>query len=429
MKIQNPQFIKELFMTTLPPINYSPNISNTKLNPSMKNTHRIAFTGVDSVNIVNNAAKTETIPTKMLLSLLKSGLSGEKADTKIFNGITYNDWVKMYNLSLKNAITPLVLDGIRKNENINVPNDVLENMERSEQFTKKYHSFQEKVLKDFTEFTNSKGVNTVQMKGIGLSMDYPEPQKRFGGDIDVYTFKKGTDFSDPKNCASLFIDKEAKKIGNKVDLDHGPKHSIIKHKDMPIENHRNFLNVEVSPLHRKMNTYLLKHLNPQEKILPHGTKILVPSKEFNTVFISFHAMQHFVGSGINFHHLADWAVHVNKHGLKVPEEAKGTKFEEFMYALTNLTNKHLGTNVKVPENKKLEDEIFNKIIDPNMTESKPQTKNIFKIFQYKCKNYVKHVNRQNEYWGEGTVSLGKSLMKSLIYKIKNPKTIKNLIKI
>ena len=198
---------------------------------------------------------------------------------------------------------------------------------------------------------------------------------------------------------------------------------------MPIENHRNFLNVEVSPLHRKMNTYLLKHLNPQEKILPHGTKILVPSKEFNTVFLSFHAMQHFVGSGINFHHLADWAVHVNKHGLKVPEEVKGTKFEEFMYALTNLTNKHLGTNVKVPENKKLEDEIFNKIMEPNAIESKPQTKNVFKIFQYKFRNYVKNVNKQNEYWGEGTTTLGKSLMKSLIYKIKNPKSIKNLVRI
>lgn len=418
-------------MTTFPTITYSPAISNPKLNPNSKNAFKIPTQNVDSIKFVTEATKKEEIPARMLLSLLKGGISDKKADVKMFEGRTYEEWVKMYNLSLKEAVTAVALDGIRKNPDIKVPEDVLENMKISEEFAQKYHGHQEKILKHFSEFTNSKDVNTVQIKGIGLSMDYPNPQNRFGGDIDIYTFKKGTDPSKIENCTSLFIDKEAKKKGLKVDLDHGPKHSIIKLNNMPIENHRNFLNVEQSPLHRKMNKYLLQHFNPQERILPHGTKILVPSKEFNTVFISFHAMQHFVGSGINFHHLADWAVHVKKHGLKVPEEAKGTKFEEFMYAFTNLANKHLGTDVKVPENKKLEDEIFSKMLqNGNATRDPkaPVTKNPIKYFIYRIQRYKEAINKQNEYWGEGTATLGKSLKKSLMYKIKHPKTIMNLFR-
>ena len=328
------------FPKTNLPITYSPSNSKPTLNPNKP--YRYTKPSIDLIQKIGEATDPKTIPSKMLLTLLKSGISNNVPDEKIFIGRSYEDWVNMYNMAHQNAVMPVVYDGLSKNPSIKIPKDVKANMEINKKFAQNYHSQQEWILKNFTEMTSSNNVDTVQMKGIGFSMNYPNPTSRFGGDIDIYNYKHGTNPSNPDNNMSHFVDSIAKKHSMKVDTNHGIKHSEIKLQGMPIENHRNFLNVECSPLAKKMNTYLYKVIKPIEETLPHGTKILVPSKEFNTVFLSFHAMQHFIFGGINFHHLADWAVHINKNGLQIPAEAKGTKFEEFMYAFTNLANKHLG---------------------------------------------------------------------------------------
>ncbi len=406
------------------PVNYSPALSSPKLNPNRP--YNISMNAVDTVQKIEKTVDPEIVPAKMLLSLLKCGLSDDaKIDENLFQGRTKEDWIRLNNLAIDNAVAPTVYNGLQKNPNIKVPDEVVANLKQAKDYAIKYHGLQEKLLGEFSVFTKSKGIDTVQMKGIGFSMNYPDPTARFGGDLDVFNFKHGTDPADTRNNMSFTTDKLATEAGMEVALDHGPKHSEIRYKGMPIENHRNFLNVEVGPLHKKMNNYLLKHINPIQEILPNGTKILIPSKEFNNVFISFHAMQHFVGSGINFHHLADWAVQIKKHGLIVPEEAKGTKFEEFMYAFTNLANKYLGTNVKVPENKKLEDEIFDKMLHPDkhkeLNVPEPKSKNPVSMVVYKYRKIAANTKRTNTYWGTNK-TVAQACLESFVQHLKNPKT-------
>lgn len=408
------------------PLSYSPAISDPKLNP--QKPYIINLKSIDSIHKVSEAADPKIIPAKMMVSLLKSCLTGEKADASLFKGRTYNDWVNMYNLAHDNAVLPLALDGI-KNSEIKAPHDVLANMEISAAETRKYHTRQERVIKEFSEMTASHGIDTVQMKGIGFSMNYPDPQKRFGGDLDIFNFKHGTNPADSENNMSLFVDKLAKKAGAEFEST-CPKHSEFFYKGIPLENHRNFLNVEHSGFQKKINDYLLKVVNPQEQVLSHGTKILVPSKEFNNIFIPFHAMQHYLGEGINFHHLTDWAVQVHKHGVQIPDEIKGSKFEQFIYAFTNLANKHLGTNVKVPENKELEDSIMRRMVHPEEPlhgVQHPKNKNPINMLIYKCKKFSATNKLYKEFFGEGATSFSKAAFESFIKHIQNPKTFKDLI--
>ena len=408
------------------PVNYSPALSNPKLNPNRP--YNISMNAVDTVQKIEKAANPEMISAKMLLSLLNSGLNDTKADEKLFQGRTKEDWIRLNNLAIDSAVAPTVYNGLQKNPNIKVPDEVVANLKQTKDYTVKYHKLQEKLLGEFSDFTKSKGIDTVQMKGIGFSMNYPEPTARFGGDLDVFNFKHGTDPADTKNNMSFITDKLAAEAGMNVALDHGPKHSEIRYKGMPIENHRNFLNAEIAPISDKMNKYLFKHLKPVQETLPNGTKILVPSKEFNNVFISYHAMQHYVGGGINFHHLADWAMQVKKHGLTIPEEAKGTKYEQFMYAFTNLANKHLGTNVKVPENKKLEDDIFRRMVHiedkMGFNIDLPKHKNPISMTIYKFKKFTAQNNRRNEFY-EIHKPLSKAIFESFVKHLKNPKTFIN----
>ena len=91
-------------MNTISPNFYSPMISNVKLNPQKPYT--INMQSVDSIQKIGEVADKNIIPAKMLLSLMKSGLSGEKTDPKLFVGRSYEDWVRMYNMSHDNAVMP-----------------------------------------------------------------------------------------------------------------------------------------------------------------------------------------------------------------------------------------------------------------------------------------------------------------------------------
>lgn len=396
---------------------------------------------INSIQQVSEMKNPDYIPSKMLLSLLKCGLNDDtKANAELFKGRTDEDWVRMYNLGHDNAVTPMLLEGLEKSPEINAPKEVIEAMQETDMYAKRYHMKQERVLGEVMDISAKKGIDVVPIKGIGFSLNYPNPQRRFGGDIDVFTFKHGTDFSEPENNMTNVFDEIFEKRG--IDIKKtNPKHSEFEYRGMPIENHRTFVDVKNKylkvPDALKINNYLLKHLKPTEQTLPMGTKILTPSKEFNTVFLAYHSMTHFIGSGINFHHLADWAVHIKKNGLKVPEETKGTSVERFMYAMTNLSNKYLGTKVKAPEDKKLENAIFNKMLDPlnqygENSVKQPTSKNPLAIIKYKFEKLnakCKDAQMFPEFYSKQERSLPRRILKSIRLHILNPEYMKDIIKI
>lgn len=396
---------------------------------------------INSIQQVSEMKNPDYIPSKMLLSLLKCGLNDDtKANAELFKGRTDEDWVRMYNLGHDNAVTPMLLEGLEKSPEINAPEEVIEAMQETDMYAKRYHMKQERVLGEVMDISAKKGIDVVPIKGIGFSLNYPNPQRRFGGDIDVFTFKHGTDFSEPENNMTNVFDEIFEKRG--IDIKKtNPKHSEFEYRGMPIENHRTFVDVKNKylkvPDALKINNYLLKHLKPTEQTLPMGTKILTPSKEFNTVFLAYHSMTHFIGSGINFHHLADWAVHIKKNGLKVPEETKGTSVERFMYAMTNLSNKYLGTKVKAPEDKKLENAIFNKMLDPlnqygENSVKQPTSKNPLAIIKYKFEKLnakCKDAQMFPEFYSKQERSLPRRILKSIRLHILNPEYMKDIIKI
>ena len=125
----------------LPQSIYSTMFSSKKQPVIQKQT-----SAVDSVSLNNITKSPDYIPSKMLLSLLKSTLNGEKADASLFQGRSYEDWVRMYNLGQDNAVTPLLLDGLKNTPEIKIPADVLENMKLTDDYAKRYHMKQEIII-------------------------------------------------------------------------------------------------------------------------------------------------------------------------------------------------------------------------------------------------------------------------------------------
>jgi hypothetical protein len=282
------------------------------------------------------------------------------------------------------------------------------------------HLQQEKILGELSEKFSKCGAEMVQLKGVGLSMNYPVPQHRFGGDIDVFTRQKGTvtqEYSNTWDKINRMLVNEGYEVEDYKLKRH--KHSEFMYDDVRIENHNYFVNKERMPQAKKIDDFLHKNLNPREQILPNGTKILVPSKKFNNVFLSHHAFQHFVFGGLDLHHLTDWATHIKKDGFEFPQELKGTQFEKFTYALTNLSNKYLGTDVKVPKDEKFEEVIFKKMLYPD-PELVPENYNKVQTFLFKFNRVYKKAKLAKEYTG---CPISKVILDSGLIKLVNPKAI------
>jgi hypothetical protein len=392
--------------------------------PAVKDT-AIQTKSTIPVHSVDTFEKTKGMdrPTKMLLSLVKSALNDEPAQLGVFKRSSYSDWLKLLEMANDSSLTGIALDASKNMPKGVIPKSIEMKMSQVQRESEARHAQQEKVLGELSNIFDKKGIDVIQMKGIGFSMNYPNPRHRFGGDIDVFTRLKGTKTSDTSNAYHI-VDGAMASHGYEVEHLNTSKckHSEFYYKGVRIENHRYFINKEVMPEARELDKVLHKTLNPQPQILPNGTKILVPSKEFNSVFIAHHAFQHYAFSGIDLHHLTDWSVHLKKNGLCLPDEVKGTKFEQFVYALTNLSNKYLGTKVEVPENdeiKALEDRVFAKMLHPEVPPA-PKGMNKLEILMYKTKGFLGRTKHSKEYTGVGFMT---ALFNGVWRKLKEPSTI------
>ncbi|GEM_PF-3948358 len=393
--------------TTMKKVDNSPRLGNATL-------------AVDTIERPAGIFDTREKAVKTTLGLLKSALNGEKADASLMKGATYQDWDKLIKIANNSAVTPMVYDAVKEFPEGSVPPKILQRMKNLTLQSEFQHAIQEDAITDLSDKFAKQGIETIQLKGIGFSMNYPVPQHRFGGDIDIFTRKEGTTtdgYSNSWNETNKIMLNEGVNVEDYKRKHH--KHSEFKYKGANIENHNYFLNKESIPDAKKIDAYLHKVINPREQALPNGTKILVPSKEFNSVFMAHHAFQHFAFGGLNMHNLTDWAVLLKKDGLNFPDELKGTKFEKFVYAFTGLSNKFLGTNVKVPEDKEYEQKIFEKMTTPP-PKFVPAHKNRALAFVDKMKWVYNNEKAAAEYTGG---SAKKAMVDLLLQNLTNPKSI------
>lgn len=356
---------------------------------------------------------------KLLFELLRLSLNGEMNEFSFEEQLTDTLWSKCYTLSCEQGVMALAFDGAML-----LPSDLQPPKNIKIQWGMNVQNYIEKynyycnVAGELYAFYKKNGIAAVQLKGVGLSLNYNNPSSRQGGDIDIYTYSETDSLTDKQ--ANTKADTLMQDMGIEVDSS-GYKHSNFYYKNIPIENHKNFLNVEHYSLAKKYNSVLLKYLKPQESILNEkGAKILTPSVEFNCLFITFHAAQHLT-SGIKLHHIYDWAVLLKKYGNRIPQEVNDSSFLEWVDVLTHICNSYLGTDAPYSGslNKKLYDLTLKEIFTPYSETVRPPG-NPVGIFIYKLKRFF----RNNKITGD---ILGNTIYRafwfSLVAHLKRPSTI------
>lgn len=359
-------------------------------------------------------------PEQMLFDLLKAALHQTKAEQANFQSASDEDWKLCYRLAVRQGVMALAWDGVETLPDSLQPS---RNLKLSwalavEAYEKKY-AYYCRTVHELSAFYAEKGITTVQLKGVGLSTLYPIPSHREGGDVDIYTFsadhRKLTDAEANSLADELMVEQ-----GLEVEK-HSYKHSNFFYKGIPIENHKFFLNVQHYPIARPVNEWLKNNLHPEATVLSDGKcHVLTPSVAFNTMFLAFHASQHF-GSGIALHHLCDWAVLINRFGVQYPSELIDKRFEEAIAAFTHLCNCYLGTQVPIAGGEELAEEVLQEILHPKFPHKEAvSVKGKLNIFIYKTRRFLHGAKVSNRIL---YIPFWKRVWMSIVAHLRRPETI------
>lgn len=361
-----------------------------------------------------NLSKTE----KRLLDLLRAALNGTVADVGLFTDICAEEWQACRELAVRQGVMALAWDGL-----LTLPIDrqppkaIRLNWAMAvEGYEKRYRRYCH-TMAELSRLYAEQGISTVQLKGVGLSTYYPIPSHREGGDLDIFTWSSDTSRMSDRE-ANRRADALMEERGIEVDYERTVKHSVFYYKGIPVENHKTFVNSETYSAAVEVDAWLRKSLRPVLAELGDGECVLIPSVAFNTVFIAFHAAQHYT-RGLALHHLCDWACLLNRHGLRIPDEITDEPFRRMMLALTYLCDTYLGTSIGIRDGRDLAEEMLAEILHPPYAKVVPDVGK-WGILVYKTRRMLHSYRLSNKVL---SYSLARRIGRSIWVHIRHPRVI------
>ena len=331
---------------------------------------------------------------KRLLALTQSGLWNTSLPIHLFENTRKIDWDIIFKSSSKQGVMGVAYDGLMHNiEELKIEKKILYAWAANVEAMELRYQKQYQTAKNLLEIYNHHQLHVLILKGIGLSIYYPSPSHREGGDIDIYLFddfEKGNQIIEQKGIKVL--------RGDSVN----PKHTVFNFQHTLIENHEWFLTD--NPYLRKnkyLETQLKKHIHltfcEQSNI---GNQVVYyPSPTFNAYYLAAHMSSHLLTSNVSLRHLCDWALFVDKHYHQIDFEEvtyhfKKTDLYKAYQVLTSLTNRYLMPhNFKpIPVEKiseKIENIVWNKkTLQPS---EKLISQNNYKKYAKKWREFLKNL--------------------------------------
>lgn len=251
------------------------------------------------------------------LQLLKAGLWGKSLDVSRFSAEI--DWDGVYQLAQEQTVMGFVAEGISQ-----LPREKQGRRQLMLQFYKQTAEIEDenRKMNAFVPYLISQmermGVQAVLLKGQGVAANYMNPLRRAVGDIDLLITGDGQY-------------ERAKKLMEEIatldEEDVKRKHAAFLYKGMVVELHGDFRFL--------INKKCKKHLDAWKRIRLTGDSrainndyvkgLVVPSIQFDVVFVFAHMLGHLMGSGgVGLRQVSDWMMFVNKYydeiDLKALEE-------------------------------------------------------------------------------------------------------------
>lgn len=277
---------------------------------------------------------------------------------------TNTNWNELYELALKQGVAAVALDGVNRcfENGYDIGPDFQTKMEWIGLVTQmeQQYKLHEKHLRELAAFYQKCGIKMMVLKGYGLSKNYPIPNHRPCGDMDIYLF------GEQERADQLIHDE----LGIEIDKSHH-HHTVFKFQGETIENHYDFLNVHVRPSNKRIEAKLKKMADVRCK-KEDDTNIYFPSVRFNAIYLLRHCAAHFASTEMTLRQVLDWGLFMEKNQEEINwDEYLPYLKQEKMFRFYNLLGlfcmKHFGFDASIFHGL-YEDELFerfsNEIMEP-----------------------------------------------------------------
>ena len=310
--------------------------------------------------------------TGLFLSLVRLGI-GHSAD-ELHEQL---DWHAIKALADQHGLSAVIIDGLEHLPNEQRPPKtiLLEWIASVVQVYEYRYEQYRKAIADLAAFYNGHGYKMMLLKGYACSLDWPKPDHRPCGDIDVWLFgqQREADIA----LGSWF---KIQGLKSKIDTRHH-HHTVFEWKGFSVENHYDFVNVHAHRSGRRLEK-IFKQLGMDESCYVYldGKKIYIPTPNLHALFLIRHMASHFAAAEITVRQVLDWAFFVEKHGKDVDWDWLVDLLDKFhMKEFFNLANaicvEDLGFSVDlfpsvqfVPS---LKESVLNDILQPEFTAVEP----------------------------------------------------------
>lgn len=325
------------------------------------------------------------------------------------------NWPAIQELATNQGLYAIVLDGVEKllAEQRPPQEFLLEWIgEVLQGYEYRYDAYRQTIA-EMAGFYNSHGLKMMVLKGYACSLNWPKPNHRPCGDIDIWQFGKQKE-------ADSTIARE-KRI--EVDNSHH-HHSVFNWGEFTVENHYDFVNV----YHHKSNTELEKIFKELGKDDTHcvkvnGADVYLPSPKLHTLFLLKHMMNDFTSFSVNLRQVLDWAFHIKEYGTEIDwnwilSVIDKYHMTDFFNTINAICVEELGFEASmfphVQFNPNLKDKIFNDIINPKFTAEEP--KHLFPRLIYKYRRWKGNIWKHEICYNESLYSAFWSGVKSHLLK-------------
>lgn len=248
---------------------------------------------------------------ELFFYILSAVVQDAPLDAPRFNAMTPEKWAELFRLSKTQGVTAVVFEKLSaafdECEDFPRPPKALTlNWYAQSQSIERKMATIHKRSEEFAGLMEEKGLQTLVLKGIAVSSYYPNPLHREFGDLDCYLFEGTVDnirWGSGYEKGNLL----AEELSAHVHRGHY-KHSHVVFKKQEIENHQYFLPIRGSKANKALEKQLRKCVETKGFHAKEGTALLCPNADFNALFLTAHAINHFLYESVKVRHLLDWAL-------------------------------------------------------------------------------------------------------------------------
>lgn len=241
----------------------------------------------------------------VFIELLRTGMWGTTPNVPK----DFNDWDSVVKLAKSQAVLGIVGNVLLSDVTLSkkVPQDLQMKVKQFVMSSVMVHNLLNRTLVQVVERLRSAGIETVLLKGQGLARNYPKPELRQCGDIDLYVgVEHASQVYDLLAPLSL-------KIEGKEHLEVGKHFNLTMPGGVEIEVHRFTQRYYTKTFDRVYQ--VASDRGTTKNIVSidfSGTKVNTPADDFNAFFVFSHMFHHYLTSGVGLRQISDWMMFLHQ---------------------------------------------------------------------------------------------------------------------